>query len=551
MKNFFKKKINENYFFRKLYLIYKYYFLTKKKLKYQLFDENIKYQTQNNNTIIFTLIETSHPINFLLMLLAKILQIRGYKVFILVCDKFLGACEIKSIKNKKDKNPCFNCKFNQEKVFPLFKIPIIRLSSLNNKKINVLVSEGVKRFKINGYNFKNKDKYYHLNIHIKDSVTRYFYGNLYKEEFKKNIKETSINHCRTAVYMQEISKILDQKYKPKAVVSTMSVYSTWYPIFNFFNKKGRFKQFSLTQFNLKALTFNEFELYPAYTRFKKFLITRKFKSLTKKENIKFSKFVNQRFQGSARIFVNDNYFGKKKKRIEEIRNLLKINKKKKNIFLFSNVFWDVGLADRSLVFKSVQDWLFYTIDLLKNDSNYHIYIKPHPGEFKSSESLIGIENIIKTKYENLPSNITFIKADYQIKPYDLKPFIDLALVFNGTLNIEFMIQKVPVVSCGISPTLGLGLSKDISSKYEYEKIFTNKNYDYSKFLVRDVKKLNLFAYFYFIKNSIPWNYTSSVWGENFKKFNFKSLSNLNKNNSMLDHIIKCIVNEDEIVPENW
>ena len=114
-----------------------------------------------------------------------------------------------------------------------------------------------------------------------------------------------------------------------------------------------------------------------------------------------------------------------------------------------------------------------------------------------------------------------------------------------------MIQKVPVVSCGISPTLGLGLSKDISSKYEYEKIFTNKNYDYSKFLVRDVKKLNLFAYFYFIKNSIPWNYTSSVWGENFKKFNFKSLSNLNKNNSMLDHIIKCIVNEDEIVPENW
>ena len=211
----------------------------------------------------------------------------------------------------------------------------------------------------------------------------------------------------------------------------------------------------------------------------------------------------------------------------------------------------MGLADRGLVFNTVLEWVFYTIDLLKNNSNYHLYIKPHPAEFKSSESLIGIEEIIRKKYKNSISNLSFIKADYKIKPHDLKPFIDLALVFNGTLNIEFMLQKVPVLSCGVSPTLGLGLNKELLSRSAYKAILKNKKFDYTKFLVKNNNKLMLFAYFYFIKNSIPWNYTNYFYSENFKGFNFKSLNNLNKKDFMIDHLINCIVKGDEFVPENW
>ena len=552
MINYFKKKINNNYYLSKLYKIYNYYFFIKKKLKLQLFDENIKFKDKKKKTVIFSLIETSHPINILLTLLGKILEIRGYQVLILVCDQFLHGCEIKSLKNKKDLNPCFNCKFNQKKIFPLFKLPIIKLSTLCDEKMSSKINKALKEFKGNGYFFKKKNKYYYLNVHIKDSVTRYFYGDLDEKKFKKNSNEINLNHCRTSVFMHEVSRLLDKKYDPISVVSAMSVYSSWYPLFNFFSKKGnRFKQFSLTQYNFKALIFNEFQLYPSLNRFKKFLSFRKNKNLTKKEKIIVSKFINMRIKGSSDIFVKDNYFKEDVKKKKEIKNILDIDSNKKNIFLFTNVFWDVGLADRGLFFNTVLEWVFYTIDLLKNNSNYHLYIKPHPAEFKSSESIIGIEEIIRKKYKNSISNLSFIKADYKIKPHDLKPFIDLALVFNGTLNIEFMLQKVPVLSCGVSPTLGLGLNKELLNRSAYKTILKNKKYDYTKFLVKNNNKLMLFAYFYFIKNSIPWNYTNYFYSENFKGFNFKSLNNLNKKDFMIDHLVNCIVKGDEFVPENW
>ena len=552
MINFFKKKIRNNYYLNKLYTIYKYNLFSKKVLKSQLFDENIKFEEKKKKTIIFSFIETSHPINFLLALLGKILQIRGYQVLILVCDQFLEGCEIKSIKNIKDMNPCFNCKFNQKKVFPLFKLPVIKLSTLNDKKMSLKVNKALKKFRENKYNFKKKSKYYYLNLHIKDSLTRYFYGNLHEKKFQKNINEVNLNHCRTSVFMHEASRLLDIKYNPIAVVSAMSVYSSWYPLFNFFSKNGnRFKQFSLTQYNLKALIFNEFQLYPSLSRFKKFLDIKKKKNLTKKEKTIISKFINMRIKGSSDIFVKDNYFKEDVRKKKEIKNILDIDSNKKNIFLFTNVFWDVGLADRGLVFNTVLEWVFYTIDLLKNNSNYHLYIKPHPAEFKSSESLLGIEDIIKNKYKNSISNVSFIRADYKIKPFDLKPFIDLALVFNGTLNIEFMLQKVPVLSCGVSPTLGLGLTRELLNRSDYKAVLKNKNYDYSKFLVKNENKLMLFAYFYFIKNSIPWSYTNYFYGEDFKGFNFKSLKNLNSKDLMIDHIINCIIKGDKFVPENW
>jgi hypothetical protein len=552
MINYLKKKISNNYYLSKIYTLYKYNFFIKKKLKRQLFDENIIFKEKKKQTIIFSLIETSHPINILLMLLGKFLQIRGYQVLILVCDQILHGCEIKSIKNISDKDPCFNCKFNQKKIIPFFKLPIIKLSSFKDKKMSYAINKALKKFKDNGYFFKTQDKYFYLNLHIKDSVTRYFYGNVGEKKFNKKINEVSMDHCNTSIFMHEVSKLLDQKYNPIAVVSTMSVYSSWYPLFNFFSKNGnRFKQISLTQYNLKAFIFNEFQLYPAFNRFKKFLDVRKNKNLNKNEKYIISKFIKKRFMGSSEIFTKDSYYKKNMKNLNKIKKILNIRADKKNIFLFTNVFWDVGLADRGLVFNTVLEWVFYTIDLLKNNSNYHLYIKPHPAEFKSSESLIGIEEIIRNKYKNSISNITFIKTDYKIKPYDLKPAIDLALVFNGTLNIEFMLQKVPVISCGISPTLGLRLNRELLNKSDYKKVLTNKNYDYTKFLVKNDNKLMLFAYFYFIKNSIPWKFTNFFYGENFKGFSFKSLKNLNKRDPLINHLVNCIVKGDKIVPENW
>jgi hypothetical protein len=54
MIKYLKKIIDNSHFLRKLYIVFRYYFFTKKKLQVQLFDENIKYkENKKKNNIIY------------------------------------------------------------------------------------------------------------------------------------------------------------------------------------------------------------------------------------------------------------------------------------------------------------------------------------------------------------------------------------------------------------------------------------------------------------------------------------------------------------------
>lgn len=541
--NSFKRILKNITIIKSLYIQFNYFFFLKKKLNIQLDDLNIKFSKTKKKTIIFTLIETSHPVNFFLMLFAKILKIRGYDSLILVCDQFLGACEIKSIRISKD--PCYECKFNQKKIYPFFKLPIIKLSDFNNKNIAVKINKIIKRYKKNNYSFNKFDEFYYLNNVIKDSVLRYFYGDVFKQNHKEKILKISIDHCKTAVYMHELSKIIDIKYMPSSVVSLMTSYSSWYPFFFYFKKKDKFRQIG---FDKKICLFNTFKYFPAVKLFKSFLSRFNRKQLNKKENLEISNFLKKRF-GSHHMDSKNSIFLENKKTNKQIKNYLGIKKNKINIFIFPNVFWDVGLSDRGGVFNSVLDWLFYTLDLLKNNSKYHIYIKPHPNEFIGMESLMGIKQIIQEKYGNSISNLSFIDRSFKGSTYELKSFIDLALVFNGTLNLEFMLLNVPVISIGTTSTKGIGFKRELKSKLEYKKFLLDKNFNFSKFLVKDRKKLMIFAYFWFIKKDLVWNtnnyYTNSI--NRFKGFNFKSLSSCNFRDYQTNSIVKFLSKGKQLI----
>ena len=42
----------------------------------------------------------------------------------------------------------------------------------------------------------------------------------------------------------------------------------------------------------------------------------------------------------------------------------------------------------------------------------------------------------------------------KIKPYDLFPYIDLGIIYSGTLGLEMALSNVPVVSVGCTPYYG-------------------------------------------------------------------------------------------------
>ena len=536
MLRFLKVFFRDVYLLNKIYTIYNYFFFLRNKIPYQLKDSKINFSKPKKKTIFFLLIETSHVVNFFLMLFAKILQIKGYSVYALVCDQFLDACEIKSIRSVKNKNPCFECKFNQNKVYPFFKIQIKKLSDFNSPKLEKKITKKLQKYEKNNFSFRVKDKLNYLNVTINDSITRYYFGSHLEEKNQEKISKLSLDHCKTAIYMHEVSRIIDDEFKPIAVVSVMASYSAWYPFFSYFKKDNRFRQIG---FDTEICSFDPFKFFPSIKFFKKFIQSRKKKELNKKENIEINKYLKDRFSlQNSNLKLNYNKYQKKYDQIQKILDV----KKKINIFIFPNVFWDVGLSDRGAVFNSVLDWLFFTLELLKNNSKYHIFIKPHPAEFTANNSLLGIEQLVKKKYGNSISNLSFIDNSTNFSSYDLKQFIDLALVFNGTLNLEFMLLNVPVISTGMTSTRGIGLIKEVKNINEYKKVLIDQNYNFRKFLVRDRKKLMIFAYFWFIKKNLIWNkknyYTHSI--NRFRGFNFKSLNDCNFSDTQTNSIVKFL-----------
>jgi len=89
--------------------------------------------------------------------------------------------------------------------------------------------------------------------------------------------------------------------------------------------------------------------------------------------------------------------------------------------------------------------------------------------------------------------------------YDLFSYIDLGVIFNGTIGLEMMLSDIPVVSTGKTTYQGLGFSMEPETVEQYHAILLGNQQPPSV----DKEQLELFAYFYFIKTLIPWTLTTS------------------------------------------
>lgn len=542
MKNLFNLK----YQIRNLLIKFYYFFYFKKKISSQLKNNNSNLNINSKKKKIFIpLIETSHYQIYHLLILAKSLVLRGHEVKVLICNGYLRGCEIKSYTNKHLQNPCWMCKNNIKNILPLFDLDFISyhdyITSKEKKKINNIEKKLQKNF-----NKVIKYKSFNLTRIVNESLIRYFYGNKFFGDHKK-IRSDHINTALNSIIFAE--KIYND-WNPDIILNNMPVYSSWEPFFSFFKKQNkRLITISLTPLNKHAIFFNLFELLLSDNRFKNYLKLRKNKKLKPYEKILLKNFINNRVQGSDDHIKKNKIIENNNQETKNISQFLEKNKNKKNIFMFTNVYWDIGLLTQAGIYKDVVSWTLDTIKQIKNNKDINLFIKTHPGEInKTSASLTTLEQIIKEKIKIIPENVFFIKPELKVNVYSLSKYIDLSVIFTGTLGLEMMLLDVPVVNVGKVPydSLKLSIKPKNKENYYYElKKQKNVNYSFKK------SKLEMYAYFYFIKTTIPWNLTKYAYGHRFKGYNFDSIENLYpKKNVQLDHICECIIDETK-APEFW
>jgi hypothetical protein len=522
-------------------------FILRKKLLEQLTYKNKDASKSGNNglRIFVPIIETSHYQHFQILILAKALQLRGANVKILICGEYLDGCEIKSVRNEKTSDPCLSCRFNAKHILHLFNFEVVSLTDYITESERVNFREEAASLatqrdcKISRHGMD-------LSQAINDSVIRYFYGAV--PDNKELVDRVRKAHTMTALLCSEVAHRVDNTWQPDVVFSNMSVYSAWEPFSLYYQNNGnRFNTVTMSALNYNSLLINLPALFQSTKRFEKYVKFRRDTLLNEEETNELKLFVNNRKSGEDRYFKNYAYY--KNFTEQKIYKKINLNKAKRNLFLFSNVYWDTVSSERNKLFNSVLDWVLSTIEIIKENHHCHLYIKPHPAEIlDSSSSLKGVLQVIKERYPVLPSNITIIEPKWKINTYDLFSYIDLGVIFNGTIGLEMMLSDIPVVSTGKTPYQGLRFSMEPETVEQYHAILLGNQQP----PLVDKEQLELFAYFYFIKTKIPWTLTKQAYADNFDGFTINSLDDLKSGKDpYLDHLCNCIMDAENTVIEAW
>ena len=538
-----KNTLSKLWLARFFILNYKYHL----KIKKNIFSINFrKYDNKKSSPKIFIpLIETNHYQYYQVLILAKALEIRGADVKILICGQNLTACEIKNSKTTR-LDPCLECRFNAKNILPNFNLNFIKIDEiLSNSEINKLSLISKKLSLI-------QDDIFYCDINItkivNDSVLRYFFGGIPNNSKVQLIRE---KHILTTILNFEIAKKIYTNWNPDIIFNNMNVYSTWEPYYILATLRDMSTNvMSISTFDFNKIVLNRMDLYLNKNRFNHFIERRSNKILNKSENDELNIFLNNRFAGLSEIFKINNLFHSTLESKNAIKLNLNIDRNKKNVFLFTNLFWDVGLSDTAGLYDGVIDWVLDTIKIFIHLPDINLYIKPHPAEvFDSSPSKKGVINFIFDKYKDLPSNIKIIDPSLKLKTYDLFPFIDLGIVYNGTIGLEMLFKNIPIIVTGKSPYSFLESVNSPNTKDEYINFISKDKDDLHQINLDEIK---LFAYFYFIKNLIPWNLTKSAYADNFNGFNITNESELEPgNNKYLDHICKYILDAKNNIIEDW
>lgn len=264
------------------------------------------------------------------------------------------------------------------------------------------------------------------------------------------------------------------------------------------------------------------------------------------KNIKLMNYLNSRKTGT-----NDWISFQNKSLNKDMYSSLGIDQKKPIVTLLTNVLWDAQLHFKGHIFKSMLDWLFYTIDYFKKNEKTQLVIRIHPGEIlgtvPSNQSVY--EEIIK-KYKTIPKNIFIVQASSNISTYNLVEISDSCIVYGTKMAIEISCTGKPVIVAGESWARNKGFTIDVDSVNEYKKQLDML--PYSKILSDDlIIKAKKFAYYIFFQRMIKLK--SIKYSKYFSPFGLnvtKTSELLPGNDNGLDLICEGIINKKEFIQEN-
>jgi len=478
--------------------------------------------------------------------LAKALQMRGHDVKALVCGGAFTMCTSEyTIQSVHDDTTCQHCINFSKDFFNVADIPY----STYNDYISTEEIENIKN-QVNQLSINECKNHVYKDVKVGalsiNSVLRYFKGSLTIDDdlYESVLRSELIN----AIIATDTAEKVVKKEKPDVIISRHLAYSSWGSFANYCMNKGirvcypgeGYKTDTIAiDFDIKRRTAGGSKVIGGFKKY--YGEVRKKRSLNKQEDAELQSFLDKRMTGKE---GDTAVYGFSSDGIE--KRQFDFDKYDKTFAIFPNLPWDSSLLNANRGFKDVYEWITYTIELFKEKPEYQLMIKIHPSENKIWKSENTVMDYINNKYASLPENIKIIPPDTTISPYSLFSSIDAGIVYHGTVGLEMALNNIPVVVVGLAEYGESGFTYDVLTKEEYKSVLFKE----ISSLPKQKELARIYAYYYFIKSFIPFNFTTANRRALRYGWNIKSLNEFAEGkNRYLDHICNYIA--EGTVYQDW
>ncbi len=455
-------------------------------LMYKYFKGIKDLPADRNYTIV---INTARDGQLIELYLGYILSRRGHKVYILLDDNLLkhtDTAQIHKVKLNTSRMSRIVKSIDEMMIYFIIKndnLDILLYSSLIDGNIDDVL--------LTANDYK----------HAVSSCKRYFEeGDFVNNSQSKNdYYKRSIHNCKIS---KKLAKYIVYGLRPDIFITSNGIYSTWGPCFDYVKTHGvKSLVFDFNvHYNKRILILDTIWQRMSedsdWKKFKDHELTVKQKNLVEKV---FDSRINHAAQDTSIYYSNVVRGGSQK--------LMDVKKGKITYGIFPNVIWDGDISDRDIYFEGVIDWIISTVKYVREKTNNNIIIRFHPAESTMHSGSLSMYAAITRKAPGLldDENIQIIKSEDAVDSYTLaRRFIDIGLVYSGTMALELTYMGIPVLSPANSFYNNVKITIPIQSRSEYMNLLIRPDLILKQFEDQKpeiMKNLYTFAYWYFIHNT--------------------------------------------------
>jgi hypothetical protein len=158
-------------------------------------------------------------------------------------------------------------------------------------------------------------------------------------------------------------------------------------------------------------------------------------------------------------------------RTSAIRTELGLAPDRRIIALFTNVTWDLFVAERDAAFDGQMQWIAATLDFVRRHPELDLVVRAHPAEIVPKFRTRGrIVRQIDDAFGPLSQNVRVIGPESTISSNVLRAMASLNLVYCASVGLEAIIAGQPVLICGNPYYARKGFTIDVESPVDYERL---------------------------------------------------------------------------------